>query len=152
MCCCWWYRKREASRKRRKEIPLIKDEERIFLVQIKNFSKLENAIVREVVIWCLAVRNTTHNNEGKGEEWLESVWECGMRYDVSGWKCYFNLFTRSSSSSKQVIYEGKMFILLYSIAEISIRKLSKLIAFTWYKPSNFEFIKIIKMLSTGLNF
>lgn len=46
---------REASRKRRKEIPLIKDEERIFLVQIKNFSKLENAIVREVVIWCLAV-------------------------------------------------------------------------------------------------
>lgn len=49
---------REASRKRRKEMPLIKDEERIFLiflVQIKNFSKLENAIVREVVIWCLAV-------------------------------------------------------------------------------------------------
>lgn len=105
-----------------------------------------------LVFSCLAVRNSTHNNEGKGEEWLESVWECGMRYDVSGWKCYFNLFTRSSSSSKQVIYEGKMFILLYSIAELSIRKLSKLIAFTWYKPSNFEFIKIIKMLSTGLNF
>ena len=35
-------------------MPLIKDEERIFLVQIKNSSKLENAIVREVVIWCLA--------------------------------------------------------------------------------------------------
>ena len=56
---------REASRKRRKEMPLIKDEERIFLVQIKNSSKLENAIVREVVIWCLAEHNTT---KGKGEE------------------------------------------------------------------------------------
>ena len=64
---------REASRKRRKEMPLIKDEERIFLVQIKNSSKLENAIVREVVIWCLAERNTKYYNQGNDWSVFENV-------------------------------------------------------------------------------